>query len=138
MSYSQFTLETVEQAFGLSIIEKLDLFTNVPEASISDFLKQSLEYNTPLALEIATEKARSEMIIAPILIELKKQFNSHEQYLEWESQQEIRHEYVDGEILAMTGGTIPHNDITLFFIGTNPDVLAVPSKSLSLTLAALH
>lgn len=76
MPYSQFTLETVEQAFGLSIIEKLDLFTNVPEAAISDFLKQSLEYNTPLALEIATEKARSEMIIAPILIELKKQFDS--------------------------------------------------------------
>jgi hypothetical protein len=76
MSYSQFTLETVEQAFGLSIIEKLDLFTTIPEIPISDFLKQSLEYNTPLALEIATEKARSEMIITPILIELKQQFNS--------------------------------------------------------------
>lgn len=38
-----------------------------------------------------------------------------EEYLEWESQQEIRHEYVDGEILAMTGGTIPHNDIVLSF-----------------------
>ncbi|MFB2893591.1 hypothetical protein ACE1CI_11825 [Aerosakkonemataceae cyanobacterium BLCC-F50] len=76
MPYSQFTLETVEQAFGLSIIEKLDLFSNIPEAPISDFLKQSLEYNTPLALEIATEKARSEMIITPILIELKQQFNS--------------------------------------------------------------
>lgn len=38
-----------------------------------------------------------------------------EEYLEWESQQEIRHEYVDGEILAMTGGSIPHNDIALSF-----------------------
>lgn len=76
MSYSQFTLETVEQAFGLSIVEKLDIFARIPEVSISDFLKTSLEYNTPLALEIATEKARSEMIITPILIELKKQFNS--------------------------------------------------------------
>ncbi|AFZ18420.1 hypothetical protein [Allocoleopsis franciscana] len=76
MSYSQFTLETVEQAFGLSIIEKLGIFATVPEVSISDFLKQCLEYNTPLALEIATEKARSEMIITPILIELKQQFQS--------------------------------------------------------------
>lgn len=76
MSYSQFTLETVEQVFGLSIIEKLDIFAAVPEAPISDFLKQCLEYNTPLALEIATEKARSEMIITPILIELKQQFQS--------------------------------------------------------------
>ncbi|MFB2893589.1 Uma2 family endonuclease [Aerosakkonemataceae cyanobacterium BLCC-F50] len=38
-----------------------------------------------------------------------------EEYLKWESQQEFRHEYVDGEILAMTGGTIPHNDIALSF-----------------------
>lgn len=36
-----------------------------------------------------------------------------EEYLEWESQQEMRHEYVYGELFAMTGGTIPHNDIAL-------------------------
>lgn len=36
-----------------------------------------------------------------------------EEYLEWESRQEVRHEYVNGEVLAMTGGTIPHNDIAL-------------------------
>ncbi len=36
-----------------------------------------------------------------------------EAYLEWEATQELRHEYVDGEILAMTGGSIPHNDIAL-------------------------
>lgn len=76
MSYSQFSLETVEQTLGLSILEKLDIFTAIPEVPISNFLKQCLEYNTPLALEIATEKARSEMIIAPILIELKQQFFS--------------------------------------------------------------
>jgi len=77
MSYSKFTLETVEQTFGLNIIEKLELFAKIPEVKISDFLKKCLEYNTPLALEIATEKARSEMIITPILIELKQQFNSN-------------------------------------------------------------
>ena len=36
-----------------------------------------------------------------------------EEYLEWESQQEVRHEYVNGDLFAMTGGTIPHNDISL-------------------------
>jgi len=36
-----------------------------------------------------------------------------EEYLEWEPQQDIRYEYVNGEIFAMTGGTIPHNDIAL-------------------------
>ena len=38
-----------------------------------------------------------------------------EEYLEWEPQQEIRYEYFNSEIFAMTGGTIPHNDITLNF-----------------------
>ena len=77
MSYSRFNLETVEQTFGLNIIENLELFAKIPEVEISDFLKQCLQYNTPLALEIATEKARSEMIITPILIELKQQFESN-------------------------------------------------------------
>ncbi|GAC1503563.1 MAG: Uma2 family endonuclease [Chamaesiphon sp.] len=36
-----------------------------------------------------------------------------EEYLVWESQQDIRYEYVNGEIFAITGGTIPHNDIAL-------------------------
>jgi len=36
-----------------------------------------------------------------------------EEYLEWEPQQDIRYEYVNGEVFAMTGGTIPHNDIAL-------------------------
>jgi len=38
-----------------------------------------------------------------------------EEYLSWEFQQDIRYEYVNGEIIAMTGGTIPHNDIALNF-----------------------
>jgi Uma2 family endonuclease len=36
-----------------------------------------------------------------------------EEYLEWEPQQDLRYEYVNGEVFAMTGGTIPHNDIAL-------------------------
>lgn len=38
-----------------------------------------------------------------------------EEYLEWELQQDVRYEYVNGEVFAMTGGTIPHNDIALSF-----------------------
>jgi Uma2 family endonuclease len=38
---------------------------------------------------------------------------SVEDYFDWEPQQEMRHEYAEGEVLAMTGGTIPHNDIAL-------------------------
>jgi Uma2 family endonuclease len=35
------------------------------------------------------------------------------EYLEWEAQQENRHEYLNGEVYAMTGGTLAHNDIAL-------------------------
>jgi Uma2 family endonuclease len=38
-----------------------------------------------------------------------------EEYLEWEAKQELRHEYIDGEIIAMTGGTLPHAKIYLNF-----------------------
>jgi Uma2 family endonuclease len=36
-----------------------------------------------------------------------------QEYLEWESTQDIKHAYVNGEVFAMTGGTIPHNQIAL-------------------------
>ncbi|MGB7273634.1 MAG: Uma2 family endonuclease [Geitlerinemataceae cyanobacterium] len=36
-----------------------------------------------------------------------------EEYLEWEPLQNLRYEYVNGEVFAMTGGTIPHNDLAL-------------------------
>ena len=38
---------------------------------------------------------------------------SPEEYLEWEPKQELKHEYVNGEVFTMTGGTLPHNDIAL-------------------------
>lgn len=38
-----------------------------------------------------------------------------EEYLEWEPLQDVRYEYVNGEVFAMTGATIPHNDIALNF-----------------------
>jgi len=36
---------------------------------------------------------------------------SPQEYLEWEPLQQLRHEYIDGEVFAMTGGTKPHNRI---------------------------
>ena len=36
-----------------------------------------------------------------------------EEYLDWEPLQDLRYEYVNGEVFAMTGGTIPHNDLAL-------------------------
>ncbi|AFZ02087.1 Uma2 family endonuclease [Calothrix sp. PCC 6303] len=48
-----------------------------------------------------------------------------EEYLKWEPLQELRYEYVNGEILAMTDGTIPHNDIALnFYTALRPHLRA--------------
>jgi Uma2 family endonuclease len=36
-----------------------------------------------------------------------------QKYLEWEEQQPLKYEYINGEVIAMTGKTIPHNDIAI-------------------------
>lgn len=38
---------------------------------------------------------------------------SPKEFLAWEEKQELRHEYVNGQIIAMTGGTISHNDLAI-------------------------
>lgn len=35
------------------------------------------------------------------------------EYLQWEPLQDLRHEYLDGEVVAMTGGSVAHNDIAI-------------------------
>jgi len=72
MSYSQFSLSEVQELFNLSITEGVGLFAGLPSTPISDYLQETLNYNISLALAINSEKARSELIIAPVLVELKK------------------------------------------------------------------
>ncbi|MEA5553800.1 Uma2 family endonuclease [Anabaena cylindrica UHCC 0172] len=45
-------------------------------------------------------------------------YYSPEEYLELEVNSEIRHEYIDGLIIPMTGGTPNHNQLALNFSGT--------------------
>ena len=75
MSYSDFTLQTVVKELQLVLNERTDLFAQVPESVISDYLAITLKENIPLALAINTEKARSELIIAVMLVELRKMLN---------------------------------------------------------------
>ncbi|MBW4547552.1 MAG: hypothetical protein KME25_24390 [Symplocastrum torsivum CPER-KK1] len=72
MSYSQFSLSEVQELFNLSITEGVGIFAGLPSTPISDYLQETLNYNISLALAINSEKARSELIIAPVLVELKK------------------------------------------------------------------
>ena len=72
MSYSNFKLETVKSQFNLNFVRDKSLFASVEPVDPTHLLHQTLEENVPLALAIHTEKARSEMIVAPILIEVRR------------------------------------------------------------------
>ncbi len=70
MAYSDFDLRTARERFNLTLVENVDLFPNAPEMPPSEWLQQTLAQWAPAALAMNTEKARSEMIIAPILMEV--------------------------------------------------------------------
>jgi hypothetical protein len=76
MAYSDFTtLTKVREAFGLTIEESIDLFTETPEVLPSAYLQTTLNENVFLATAINTEKARAELIIAPVLLEVRRILN---------------------------------------------------------------
>ncbi|WP_445309968.1 hypothetical protein [Microcoleus vaginatus] len=64
----------IETNFGITIADKVGIFADLPDAEYSNLLSQTLQENISLALAINTEKARSELIVTPILVELRKQF----------------------------------------------------------------
>ena len=74
MPYSKFTLRKVKQEFHLTLIEDRDLFSHIESHSISEDFAKILQETLPLALAINTEKARSELLISPVLVELRKMF----------------------------------------------------------------
>ena len=48
-----------------------------------------------------------------MLASLDGKYMTPQEYLEWEEHQDIKYEYINGEVFAMTGGTIPHTTIAL-------------------------
>jgi hypothetical protein len=72
MSYSDFDLKKVKKILGVHINEQARLFSAIQATDISSLLKEILAENIPLAEAMNTEKARSELIISPVLVELRK------------------------------------------------------------------
>ncbi|MBZ8179519.1 hypothetical protein [Oscillatoria salina] len=75
MAYSNFSLAKVKQEFNLTIQEIPNLFKDIETVKPSKILTELLQEYIPLATAIGTEKARSEFLIAPILSEVRRQFN---------------------------------------------------------------
>jgi hypothetical protein len=71
MAYSDFKLEELKTKFNLSLVEQVGLIES-NDITPSDWLTETLRRNLRLATAINTEKARSELLIAPILVELKE------------------------------------------------------------------
>lgn len=71
MPYSDFTIPDVIQRLGLTVTQVADLFGVVPPADLPGGLGETLRRYLPLALDQNTEKGRSELLVAPMLAELK-------------------------------------------------------------------
>jgi hypothetical protein len=75
MPYSSFTLDDVEEKFGLDF-QASSFIPELKPIPPSEWLKETLLMTLPLAKIAGSEKARSEFIIAPILVELIKLTNN--------------------------------------------------------------
>jgi len=69
MAFGDFSLKLAQERFALTTDERTDLFGAIQPVGVPDRLRETLDWWSPLALAMNTEKARSEMIIAPILME---------------------------------------------------------------------
>ncbi|WP_414581613.1 hypothetical protein [Scytonema sp. PCC 10023] len=56
MSYSEFSLAKAKKEFGLTTLEKRDIFATVPELTASNLLTETLNYNLAIALGSNNEK----------------------------------------------------------------------------------
>lgn len=73
MAYSDFkTLKAVKEKFGLTVREQTDLFARILPQTPTDNLSIHLKETIPLAISINTEKARSELMITPVLLEVRR------------------------------------------------------------------
>ncbi len=74
MAYTDFTLEIIEENFGVKN-RRVILFPIVTPITISAFLQDALD--TAAELPIRSEKAKSEGIVFPVLVELRKRNNKY-------------------------------------------------------------
>lgn len=69
MAYSSFTLARVQADFGITVQTGLDLFGHLAPHPVAPAVATWLASNRGLAITINTEKARSEILVSPLLVE---------------------------------------------------------------------
>lgn len=71
MSFKDFSLPDVIARLGLQVTER-NLFADTPPRPPSPWLTSILDETLSLALSLGNEKARSELLIAPVLVEVRR------------------------------------------------------------------
>ncbi len=73
MPYSKFTLSKAVEDFNLTIVEGARFLPEIAPVTPSLLLQDTLKETIPWAIALSSEKARSEGIINPVLLEVKRQ-----------------------------------------------------------------
>jgi len=91
MAFRDFNFPQVQTRLGLRV-EDADLFAATPSFSVRPEINEIVRDGTALALANSTEKAKSEFIIAPVLLELRRSVSPKFTLfsgLEWEVDREL-------------------------------------------------
>ena len=116
MSYREFTWAKAKQDFALKTVEGSPFIGDIPTIQPTTLLAETLKRNIPWAIAVGNEKARSEGIINPILLEVK--------------------EYLQGQISVFSGeefnvdAAIGLNGTCDFVISQSPEQLALEAPVL--------
>ncbi|MEB3337186.1 MAG: hypothetical protein VKJ46_06985, partial [Leptolyngbyaceae bacterium] len=73
MPYSKFTLSRAVEDFDLTIVEGQRFLPDISPVTPTLLLQEILKETLPWAIAVSTKKARSEGIINPVLLEVKRQ-----------------------------------------------------------------
>lgn len=72
MAYNEFTFDLLRSRLGVTVADAPGIFRHAPPRPPGDLFREQLRRNLPLISGIDTEKVRSELIIAPVLVELRE------------------------------------------------------------------
>lgn len=70
MAYESFTLKQLETVFGLVVTQSEDAYGAISAVPVGTFLQTAVERGRRLVVGRTSEKARSEFLVAPVLMEV--------------------------------------------------------------------
>jgi hypothetical protein len=72
MAYSDFTLQLLQERLGIEFTETVGAYESIPAREPTALLRQTFERTLPIALGANKEKGRSELLVSPVLVEVRE------------------------------------------------------------------